>query len=129
MTPTRSSQDEDHEIRIRDLRQRFGEPEAWAAECSCGWRGPEHGGRFAGREARPDRVNHRNEAHVENSTTSGLSRETCRKDAHLRRVPVVDEVSAGVRSQMPSAAAVSLGRDRRGLVPRHHACHPARSAP
>lgn len=28
-----------HTIQIRDLRRRFGDPEAFAAECSCGWRG------------------------------------------------------------------------------------------
>jgi anti-sigma B factor antagonist len=28
-----------HSIRIRDLRLRFGDPHAHAAECSCGWSG------------------------------------------------------------------------------------------
>jgi len=28
-----------HTIQIRDLRLRFGDLDAFAAECSCGWRG------------------------------------------------------------------------------------------
>jgi hypothetical protein len=27
-----------HAIRVRDLRIRFGDADAFAAECSCGWR-------------------------------------------------------------------------------------------
>ena len=38
-----------HSIRVRDLRMRFGDPESYAAECSCGWRGAE---RIAGNPAR-----------------------------------------------------------------------------
>jgi hypothetical protein len=26
-----------HEFRVRDRRARFGDPEVYAAECSCGW--------------------------------------------------------------------------------------------
>jgi hypothetical protein len=30
-----------HEITIRDLRLRYGAPEVFAAQCSCGWLGEE----------------------------------------------------------------------------------------
>ncbi len=47
-----------HEIRLRDLRRRFGEPEAWVAECSCGWLGETCGGLNADRSARRDGMRH-----------------------------------------------------------------------
>ncbi len=47
-----------HVIKLRDLRRRFGEPEAYAAECSCGWTsGPRHGD-TAERAARRDGRRH-----------------------------------------------------------------------
>jgi hypothetical protein len=47
-----------HETRIRDLRSRFGDPEQFAAECSCGWRGEPRGGANGGRRARRDATEH-----------------------------------------------------------------------
>jgi len=43
-----------HVVRVRDLRARFGEPEAYAAECSCGWTGERRDSFTAAREARHD---------------------------------------------------------------------------
>lgn len=43
-----------HVVRVRDLRARFGEPEAFAAECTCGWTGERRDGFTAAREARHD---------------------------------------------------------------------------
>ena len=43
-----------HVVRVRDLRARFGEPEAFAAECSCGWKGERRDSITAAREARID---------------------------------------------------------------------------
>ena len=48
----------EHTIRIRDLRARFGDPETYAAECSCGWKGAPHGGPSAGRNARQEGLRH-----------------------------------------------------------------------
>jgi anti-anti-sigma factor len=48
----------EHEIHIRDLRQRFGDPEVCAAECSCGWTGEAHTGRTAERSARREATLH-----------------------------------------------------------------------
>lgn len=49
----------DHVIRVRDLRQRFGDTESYLAECSCGWTGMTHTGwQTAAREARRDGVVH-----------------------------------------------------------------------
>jgi Xaa-Pro aminopeptidase len=39
-----------HVMRVRDMRARFGDEEAFRAECSCGWKGELHHGRL------PDRV-------------------------------------------------------------------------
>lgn len=48
-----------HSIRIRDLRRRFGDPLAHAAECSCGWSGEKRTGhQTAAREARRDGAVH-----------------------------------------------------------------------
>jgi hypothetical protein len=44
----------EHAIRMRDLRKKFGDPEARAAECSCGWVGETQTGRSAERAARRD---------------------------------------------------------------------------
>jgi len=41
-----------HTIQIRDPRLRFGEPEVYVAECSCGWRGEEGITGYAARPAR-----------------------------------------------------------------------------
>jgi hypothetical protein len=38
----------EHSIRIRDLRLRFGAPEVFAAQCSCGWMGEERRGGITG---------------------------------------------------------------------------------
>jgi anti-anti-sigma factor len=48
----------EHEIHIRDLRERFGDPEVCAAECSCGWVGSSHTGRTAERSARREATLH-----------------------------------------------------------------------
>jgi hypothetical protein len=40
-----------HEIRVRDHRARFGDPEHSVAECTCGWTSDPHTGRFAARAA------------------------------------------------------------------------------
>ena len=47
-----------HTIRLRDLRNRFGEPEKWVAECTCGWRGNAHEGLNSDRSARRDGMRH-----------------------------------------------------------------------
>jgi hypothetical protein len=47
-----------HTILIRDLRLRFGDPEVYAAECSCGWRGEERTAVNAARVARRDGTLH-----------------------------------------------------------------------
>ena len=47
-----------HVIKLRDLRRRFGEPEAVAAQCSCGWKGETRHGRTADRDARWDGRRH-----------------------------------------------------------------------
>jgi anti-anti-sigma regulatory factor len=48
----------EHVINIRDLRQRFGDPEICSAECSCGWSGASHTGRTAERSARREATLH-----------------------------------------------------------------------
>ena len=48
----------EHVINIRDLRQRFGDPEVRCAECSCGWSGASHTGRTAERSARREATLH-----------------------------------------------------------------------
>lgn len=48
----------EHVFRIRDLRRVFGDPEAFAAHCSCGWIGEQRTGRLADRVARRDGVAH-----------------------------------------------------------------------
>ncbi|MDP9258942.1 MAG: STAS domain-containing protein [Actinomycetota bacterium] len=48
----------EHVIHIRDLRQRFGDPEICSAECSCGWSGASHTGRTAERSARREATLH-----------------------------------------------------------------------
>jgi len=57
MFPTYSSREDaeartEHVVRIRDLRARFGDPESFAAECSCGWSGEPHSGENAKRGVR-----------------------------------------------------------------------------
>jgi anti-sigma B factor antagonist len=47
-----------HATAIRDLRQRFGAPEVYAASCSCGWRGEPCRGHAAERTARRTAVVH-----------------------------------------------------------------------
>jgi anti-anti-sigma factor len=48
----------EHVINVRDLRQRFGDPEICSAECSCGWTGAAHTGRTAERSARREATLH-----------------------------------------------------------------------
>ena len=45
---------DDHTVRIRDLRLRFGAPEIHGAQCACGWTGEEHRERSGERLARRD---------------------------------------------------------------------------
>jgi anti-anti-sigma factor len=47
-----------HDTRVRDLRARFGEPDRFRAECSCGWRGEERTGLMALRGAKNDARDH-----------------------------------------------------------------------
>jgi hypothetical protein len=47
-----------HKIRIRDRRFKFGDPECYAAECSCGWAGTPRIGANAERLARRDGTEH-----------------------------------------------------------------------
>ena len=47
-----------HVTRVRDLRARFGDPEGYVAECSCGWKGEQRTGPLAMRSARRDGVEH-----------------------------------------------------------------------
>jgi hypothetical protein len=49
---------DDHEIRLRDLRKRFGEVESWVAECRCGWQGEAYAGLNADRSARREGMRH-----------------------------------------------------------------------
>jgi anti-sigma B factor antagonist len=48
----------EHTVRVRDLRARFGEPDRFRAECSCGWTGQEQTGVLAMRHARADGTGH-----------------------------------------------------------------------
>jgi anti-anti-sigma factor len=48
----------EHAVRIRDLRARFGDPDAFAAECTCGWKGELRTGVLAMRRARGDANDH-----------------------------------------------------------------------
>jgi hypothetical protein len=49
----------EHAIKIRDLRLRYGAPEVFAANCSCGWLGVEHHGQYAQGAAQLDGARHR----------------------------------------------------------------------
>lgn len=50
---------DEHSIQVKDLRAKFGDPEARAAHCSCGWVGVTRTGRpTASREARRDGALH-----------------------------------------------------------------------
>ena len=53
-----------HEIRIRDLRRRFGDPEQRASECSCGWIGAAQSGPNAERLAKREGTEHINHARL-----------------------------------------------------------------
>jgi anti-anti-sigma factor len=53
-----SFQPAEHSIQVKDRRLRFGDPDACAAQCSCGWSGETHTGRTAGRLARRDGRQH-----------------------------------------------------------------------
>jgi hypothetical protein len=66
---------DEHSIRVRDLRLRFGDTESYAAECSCGWRGPTHTGwQTAAREARRDGA-----VHVDKHRLGHASRQPSRR--------------------------------------------------
>jgi hypothetical protein len=54
----RDSQPGTHVIRVRDLRERFGDDEVYRAHCSCGWTSEPHSGITAARTARRDGTNH-----------------------------------------------------------------------
>jgi hypothetical protein len=56
--PARAGEPCEHTLRIRDLRLRFGAPEVYAAECSCGWTGAERHGRMGERLARREGREH-----------------------------------------------------------------------
>jgi hypothetical protein len=62
---------EEHVLKIRDLRLRFGAPEMYAAHCSCGWMGDEHRGRTGERMARRD-----GRGHVEAERAAGYPART-----------------------------------------------------
>ena len=47
-----------HAITIKDLRQRYGDPEQFLAQCACGWTGEVHSDRFADRAAGRDGNRH-----------------------------------------------------------------------
>jgi hypothetical protein len=47
-----------HEIRVCDLRARFGDVEAYVARCSCGWASETRTERFGERAARRDGLAH-----------------------------------------------------------------------
>jgi hypothetical protein len=49
---------QEHRLRIRDLRLRFGAPEMYGAQCTCGWTGQEHRGSTGERLARRDGRRH-----------------------------------------------------------------------
>ena len=48
----------EHAIKIRDLRLRYGAPEVFAAQCSCGWLGEERRSRSGERTALQDGRRH-----------------------------------------------------------------------
>jgi hypothetical protein len=52
-----------HEIKVRDLRLRYGAPEVYAAQCSCGWIGEERRGRTGERNAQWDGRHHVDHEH------------------------------------------------------------------
>ncbi len=61
-----------HSIEIRDLRARYGNPDARAAQCSCGWRGDTHTEpHWAGRNARRDGAIHIAQPGAPSSTHPG----------------------------------------------------------
>jgi hypothetical protein len=49
----------EHAIKVRDLRLRYGAPDVFAAQCSCGWVGEERHGRYAQGNAQLDGARHR----------------------------------------------------------------------
>jgi hypothetical protein len=61
-----------HEIKVRDMRLRYGAPEVFAAQCSCGWIGEERRGRSGERAALMDGSRHCESFHP--SQASGCTR-------------------------------------------------------
>jgi hypothetical protein len=49
----------EHAIKVRDLRLRYGAPDVFAAQCSCGWVGEERRGQYAQGSAQLDGARHR----------------------------------------------------------------------
>jgi hypothetical protein len=47
-----------HVIQLLDMRERYGDEEACAADCECGWRGARHEGRLARDAAWRDGMRH-----------------------------------------------------------------------
>jgi hypothetical protein len=56
--PPTSAEYGEHALKIRDLRLRFGAPEMYVAQCSCGWSGDEHRGTTGERSARQEGRKH-----------------------------------------------------------------------
>ena len=50
-----------HAPAVRDLRSRFGAPEVYGAECTCGWTGQRREGQAGERLAVLDAMRHRDE--------------------------------------------------------------------
>jgi hypothetical protein len=48
----------EHSIRVRDLRLRYGAPEVFGAQCTCGWVGEERRGQTGERTAHWDGRHH-----------------------------------------------------------------------
>jgi|tagenome__1003787_1003787.scaffolds.fasta_scaffold20586269_1 hypothetical protein len=53
-----------HAVGLRDLRRRVADTRQYAAECSCGWRGPTRYGASAERVAQRDGTLHTDEARI-----------------------------------------------------------------
>lgn len=62
-----------HAITVRVRRLRFGAPEVYAAQCTCGWRGEERLGRTADRIAKRDGAIHFDQSRVTQTSRSGAS--------------------------------------------------------
>lgn len=63
-----------HVIRVRDLRERFGDNEVYAAECSCGWNGEPRSDITGARTARRDGIDHVNHHRPPHRHAKGVAR-------------------------------------------------------